>query len=441
MSDLNNKTNQQDQLIEIIEEGNIKLVLDKQKSDELNILYNTTINYEEFKSWALSQKINGFRPGVVPFTEENQNKFLNTTLSKIIPSLKINNFYSINYIKEIFEENKPIQIIVSIEKMPTIPNIDFSEYKIKQYTSNIEHNDILKAIELFSTEHAKPSNLILDLPAKIGDFIKIEITNTKTAQKEIQEVRLNNEKLNSKLVNQLVGQKTNFTTIYKMSEDLLFEIKILEIKEAINLTKEEIANHLKLENKEQIEYKFKEELTIHAGNISKNLIIESILRIIAELDFNLPISVLNKEYRSTYSNTLFNLQYNKNIELESFIQNKLNISLNEFEEKMKKGAMFNAKIKFFLNYFSYQNQFSASEEEINNAIEARSKYFKNGIIEAKEHFSQNTEARTELLESIIHQKSLDKIKGLIQIEETISLSFEELGRIDINILEYKKDIK
>lgn len=433
--DIKATENQSSQIKDYIEKDNITLTLDKGSTDDINTVYNVVIQYDEFKKWESTQKIDGFRPGMVPLTEENQKKFINVTLTKIMGELDLQNSFAVNYIQEHFTKNEPISLILTIEKMPTIPEVNFSEYSIKSFEAKVTNEDVKKSIEIFSKMNSKPSTLVLDIAAKEGDFIKIEITNLQSANKEIQEIKLGNYMLNVDLEKKLIGQKAGFTTIYSLNEELSFEIKILEVKEAVLMNEEEIANQLKI-SKDEISKKFKEELEEGANKISQNIINDSILKIIVELQFGIPASILNSEYKETYSKTLFSLKYNKNIHLETFIKGRLNLSLEEFEKKMRNSAIFNAKLKFFLNYYAYKNNIQATEDDINQAMEGHAQYFKDGIKEAKKHFAEDEKARNNLIENIIHPKVLEDIKSKIKIESPEQVTLENLEKININDITY-----
>lgn len=407
-----------------------------EESDEVNKIYETVIQYEEFIKWSEKQKINGFRPGTVPLNEEIQHKFLNDIVSFIFPKLNIKNVFSVNYVLKNFEKDKPIEISMTVESMPKIPNIDFTKYKVTKYKLKIEKEDIDKAIENFAIIEAKEDINSCNGPAKISDFLKIEIKDLGTNQIQQKDIQLGKFSLNPEIEKQLFDKNVGFVLEHVINDSLKFEIKIIDIKKGIKLTKTEIAEKLKI-NESEIENKFKEDSIEVAKNIEQKILNDTLFKIIVESNFTVPISCINKEFKINYSQTLNDLKYTDGMDLESLVKAKLNISIDEFEQRLQNSAIFSGKLKFFLDYYAFQNKIQASEEDIANLIQARSMYFKNGLKEAQKFFTNNADAKKKLIDDFIHPKVISKLTALLKIKEEKILSFEELQKINIQDIQYE----
>ncbi|WP_342262066.1 trigger factor [Alphaproteobacteria bacterium endosymbiont of Tiliacea citrago] len=425
-----------------LEPREITFKLDEKASTEINKIYSVFVPIEFLKEWAKDQSAPGFRQGKVPLRLLKKDEFLKRHLSNLLNKIKkqdnIEDIFASNYIIKTFDLDSDIEVVLSIEKVPNVPKINFKNISVKTFKALISDENIQNGIKNYANYNAKAGDSV-SRPSEKGDFVDLELEiedfKMNQTEKNKQSIRLGSNTFIPLIENALTGQNIDFQYSHKPNQDIEIRLKIKEIKESVPLTHEEMLDKLNVSNKPLEEF-FKSKLELESQLASKNLILETIKKVILDSEFEVPLSAIQKEYKKALDQTLNNLNYIKDINLEEFIKNKLGISLKEFEANLTNIAAAHAKIRFMYYTIAHQQNIKIEEDEINYAINSQIRFFNNNIEQTKKFYEENELAREEMLENILFSKIAEHLIHKVQKLAPQEISLDELYKINIKDLEY-----
>lgn len=415
---------------------------DEKSSSEINKIYSVIIPIELFKKWSDTQIMPGFRTGKIPLRLLKKDEFLKEILSDLLKEIQkeanIDVVFASNYVVKKFEYESDIELTLSVEKIPMIPKMNFENILVKTFDVNITEENIQKGILNYSTFHSKAGDSILK-NSKNGDFVALDIEIQDLKSNEIQsnkqEIRLGSNTFIPLIEQALVDKEIGYIFTHNVNEDIQIKLTITDIKSAKPLSINEVKEKLNVID-QTLEDFFKDKLTLESKETSNSLILETIKKAILDSKFEIPLSSIQREFQKVWDQTLTNLNYVKELDLEEFIKNKLNISMQEFESNITNIAAAQAKIRFMYYTIAKDENIKIQESEINEALQSQIKFFNNNLEQTKKFYEENEDSKEEMLENILFTKISSILINRVQKTKRETLSLDELHNINVERLEY-----
>ena len=386
-----------------------KETINKKIQDKLNELKNQ-INMK------------GFRPGKVPL-DVLKRQFGKAVYGEVLESVLRENTDSAIKEKKIkvagqpkidiksHGENKDLEYLVLIDKLPEIDTNEIKKVKIVNYEINLSKGEIEKRLE----DIAKNQKNFVDKKdneiSEKGDLVVFDYT-AKVDNKDFE----GNEGKNTQLVlgqdlflkgfdHQLIGVKKNSEIKVnatlpenypkkELSNKLaVFSCKILNIKKSEkNKIDDKFAKNLGAENIDDLKKKITEQMKNEYNNTLNNLTKKEIINQIENFkSFEIPESLIEKE-----------------ISIITQGQKKEDINKNKTEnEKIAKDRI---KVGLFLNEYGEKNNLKVSEDELNQEIAKQIRMMPDQAKQVMEYYKKNPTAASSLKGGIYEDKIISLIK-------------------------------
>lgn len=407
------------------------------------------IPYEEFSkelentlaSISKTASLKGFRKGKAPkefirktygdsIKEEVTEKIININYSQAIKNdnIKTVSYPVISSLK--INENGPITFEALIEVLPSVEvnESEFRGLKIDAINANVKEEEIDETIKSFLESRAQTKTVEADRAVVKGDYVNVDLIGfidgvEKEDLKAISYItNIGTDKgLLKDLDEAILGMKPNeekkVTVIFPedyhskdyASKEVLFNVKLNSLQERVvpelsdELLKEVFKNSPKIQNKEDYLTLLRENLKTNKENEKQTDIRVKISELLLkDRNFDVPNAEIERkvpEIRERAIKNTFGYYANApeyKVEIDNF--------LKENEEGFKKVSINELKLSYILRAIAKQQNFSATNEEIEAELLKTAKALNMTLDKFKVDYSESL-AREVIELSILEQKA------------------------------------
>jgi trigger factor len=378
--------------------------------------------------------LKGFRKGQVPaevikekygqsIWVEESDKVINENVKKIITDNNIKTALTPKIDVKKFEQNQDIELVVSIEVYPQIPEIELNKIKVVKRDSEITSNDLEESLNKLLKFYCKWTPKEVSQKSKLGDAVNIDYVG-KVDKVEFEggaakgyQLELGSKNFIDDFEDQLVGKragdeirvKVKFPKEYHKEElsgkAAEFEVKINEVLSAQmpEVNEEFIKNNFGLKTKSELEDAVKKQIESNYQNIERNLFKKELFDFLnKKYDFDLPTGLVEEQLNVLWKEIEEELKSNPN---------KFKNDKEKDKEKAKKREISERMIRcgFILSELAQKNKIEATNEDINQEIRKILTRFPEQEKAVLEYYQKNQSAVQQLKGSIIEEKTIDFI--------------------------------
>lgn len=418
----------------------------KETPSKLTHSYEVTVPYQTFVDWGnenRSQKtVKGFRPGHAPlsyFKDDWVMACARLIADELISKEKYENVYDVKYILKTFELGKDVMFTLNIELYPEVPKIDLTSINLTKHTAKISKENIATAIKRFASINTKPVDLEKARPTQMGDYINVSVevkdSQGKTEKMNEMDIQLGKKTFLPEIEEKLVGLnikdelKHSFTipetgTMLKdnslVGNQIELKFQINKIQAAKELDEKDMLEYFSVGSKADLEKTFEENIAQEAKHHSNHLLKESLKQELLKHQFEIPMDMVQRRYVNLRQQMFADLgltgQEGKE-DLEKALKEKMNLSLDDFENRSVFIAEAMARISFLMMHFGHEMKIQVTKEELENAIASQKNAFPNGLNEAVQFFEDNPEAKNNLRNTILEDKVAKALVAKTKVTE------------------------
>lgn len=388
-----------------------------------------------------SYRLDGFRVGKAPIEEikkrEAVNLFysvsdtlINDTINDIVEQNKYKLASQANVDFKQFAVDKNIEIQVTFELIPTIPEIKLNEINIDYYKANVTDEDINRTLDRIVSTYKNWT--VKDGVAESGNMTKINFTGYVDGKEfnggkgENYNLQLGSNTFIGGFEEQLIGSKAGdkvkvkvkfpdtYHSINLAGKDAEFDVEVIEVSEAsqVELTDEFIKNTFNVDGLETLKENIKTELLNTYTNISKTKVKNDlVVKLGDSVDFEVPEKALQEKI-----NILTEFKKQDKIDVESI------------QEDIKKEAIRSLKCGYIFADLAEKNDITVTDSDITEAImkEAQSMVGNEKLV--IDFYRNNTRALEGLRIKTLESKVVDFVIDNVNRNE-ITISVEEFNKL------------
>lgn len=414
-----------------------------ENSSNLTKAYKITIPYQTFTNWANenreSKAVKGFRPGHAPLSYFKDDWMLAAArliAEDIIKDEKYEAIFDVKYILETFELGQEVKFTLNIELYPEVPKIELENINLTKHIAQITNADIKKAIEQFASTHFKPAALRAPRKTQMGDFlnvsVEIEDKNGRKEKMNDMNIQLGKKTFLPEIEEKLVGLNLNDTLTHNfeipatgtllrdqnlIGQTINITFKINQIQDAVHFEQKDLLEYFCVLTEGELEKKFQAQMQAEAEKYSNHLLKENLKQELLKYYFEIPINMLQEKYRALRQQVLTDLGYKEDMDLATVIKEKMNLTLEEFENRTIFIAEAMARINFLFMHYGRELNISANQAELDDLIAAQKHMFPNGLNDAVRFFEENPEAKNNLRNQLSEEKIAHALIAKCKINE------------------------
>jgi trigger factor len=424
----------------------IKNIFDKKLKKEYLItlpkdLIETKIS-ENIAKIKTNFSLKGFRKGHVPneiidqkygqsIMADEVDKIISKTVQNIV---KENNFKPAMQPKidiKNFERFKDIEISLSIELYPEVPDIELKKVKAVKREVEIDKSDIEEAQEKLFKNYRKFIDQEESYKAKKGDAVNIDYVGS-IDKKEFEggsakgyQLELGSKSFIDDFEDQLINKKAGdqvkvkvkFPKDYHNAEfsgkNAEFDVKINKVLIAENqkIDDEFIKNTFGIESQEKLKEELKKQIEENYRQISKNLFKKEFFDYVnTKYDFALPEGLVEEQLKDLMKENDAELKANPD---------KIKNEKEEKKDREKKKEIAERMIRcgMILNDIAIKNKVEVSNEDIDKELRKILTRFPGQEKIVIDFYQKNPQAISQLKGSIIEEKTIDFILSVESIEK------------------------
>lgn len=396
--------------------------------------------------------LDGFRKGQVPddiikqkygqsIMADESDKIISDTLKKIV---KENNFKPALPPKidvKIFEENKDIELVASIELYPEVPEVDLKKAKVLKREAEVTANDVDESLNKLLKYYCSWDQQDASYKAKKGDAVNIDYVGRidkvefEGGAAQGYQLELGSKSFIDDFEDQLVGKKSGEQVKVKVkfpkeyhnaefaSKAAEFEVKVNFVLTAKSpeVNDEFIKNTFGIESKDKLESEVKKQVEANYQGVSRNLFKKEFFDFVNKKhDFDLPAGLVEEQLNNLWAETEEELKTNPNKFKNDKEKEKAKDQKREIAERMIRCGM-------VLNEIAQKNKIEATNEDINKELGKILARFPNQEKAVLEYYQKNSGAVQQLKGSIIEEKAIDFILAQDFIEKK-KISIKDLDK-------------
>ncbi len=437
----------------------VKTILDKKLKKDYEIIVPYGLVEQKINESATEIRktlnLKGFRKGQVPVEviKQKYGKSLMAEESDNIISQEVKKIISEKNLKialqpkvdiKVFEEGKDLQIAVSLELFPEVPEINLDKIKIEKREVEIEQKDIdegvNKLLKFYRKFDAQPENY----KAKLGDAVNIDYVG-KIDKEEFEggsaknhQLELGSKSFIDDFEEQLVGCKKGDEVKVKVkfpkeyhSEKFAgkkaeFDVKINEVlsPQKLEINDEFVKNNFGLESKAKLEEEIKKQIIGNYEGLSRDMFKKELFDFLnKKYDFDLPLGLEEEQLKQIWQDVEEELKTNP----EKFKNEK---EKEKAKEEKRKIAQRMIRCGIILNDLAQKNNVEASTDDINKELSKVLQRFAGQEKAIIEYYQKNPSAISQLKGSIIEEKTVDFIieKANIDKKKISTKDFDKLWK-------------
>lgn len=428
-------------------EPQIKKTYDKKLKKEFQIVVPSALVDSRIESYIKKIQpdfsLKGFRKGLVPIkvikekygqsimTEES-DKIISETLRKLTKDNDLKLAMSPKVDFKTFEPEKDIDLTVSFELYPDVPQIDLNKIKITKKEIEISAADTDDALEKFLKFYRNWNKQDASYKAKNGDAVKIDYVG-KIDKKEFEggaaqdyQLELGSKSFIDNFEEQLVGKKSGdevkvkvkFPKEYHNAEyagkAAEFDVKVHEVLtgQMPELSDEFIKNNFGLENKNKLVEALKSQVEARYIGMSRNLFKKELFDFLnKKYDFDLPVGLVEQQFESLWK------------EVEEELKTNPGKFKNDKESEKEKGWKREAaermiRCGMIISDLAQKNKIEISAEELNREVgKILSSFPRDQQQTIIKNLKENHSLIDNLKGSLIEEKTIDFILSQPSLEK------------------------
>ena len=284
---------------------------------------------ERLKEIAPTLQLPGFRPGKVPpalvkkrfgqsLLGEVLEKSVNESSQKTLDERGLRPAAQPNIEVVSFDEGKDLEFNLSVELMPEIKPIDFSDIKLEKLVAEANENDIDDALSKLAEQHKGSEPIKAKRASKNGDIVVIDFVGSVDGEKfdggsaENHHLELGSSQFIPGFEEQLLGKKVgsklevkvtfpdNYGQANLSGKDAVFETEIKEIRQATDIEiNDDFAKLFGMDEISALRDALKTQIEQELGQATKARLKRELLDKLEDVDpFDVPQSMSDQEYES-----------------------------------------------------------------------------------------------------------------------------------------------
>ncbi len=397
-------------------------------------------------------KLDGFRKGQVPedlirqkygqsIMADESDKIISDTLKKIVKDNSLKPALPPKVDVKTFEANKDLEITVSMELYPEVPEVDVAKSKVVKREVEVTSVDVDEALSKLLKFYRSWDIQDASYKAKKGDSVNIDYVGRidkvefEGGKAEGYQLELGSKSFIDDFEDQLVGKKSGeqvkvkvkFPKEYHSAEfagkAAEFDVKVNSVLTAKmpEVTDKFIKDTFGIETKTKLEEEVKKQVENNYQSISRNLFKKEFFDFVNKKhDFELPEGLVEEQLKNLWADVEAELERNPN----KFKNEK---EKEKAKEKKREMAIRMIRCGMVLNELAQKNKIEASNEDINKEISKILARFSNQEKAVLEYYQKNPGAIQQLKGSIIEEKTIDFILAQSSIEKK-KISIKDLDK-------------
>ncbi|MBM5782384.1 MAG: trigger factor [Pelagibacterales bacterium] len=397
-------------------------------------------------------KLDGFRKGQVPedlirqkygqsIMADESDKIISDTLKKIVKDNNLKPALPPKVDVKTFEANKDLEITVSIELYPEVPEVDVSKSKVVKREVEVTSTDVDEALSKLLKFYRSWDSQDFSYKAKKGDSVNIDYLGRidkvefEGGKAEGYQLELGSKSFIDDFEDQLVGKKSGdqvkvkvkFPKEYHSAEfagkAAEFDVKVNSVLTAKmpEVSDQFIKDTFGIETKAKLEEEVKKQVENNYESISRNLFKKEFFDFVNKKhDFELPEGLVEEQVKNLWADVEAELESNPN----KFKNEK---EKEKAKEKKREMAVRMIRCGMVLNELAQKNKIEANNEDINKEIGKILARFANQEKAVLEYYQKNPGAIQQLRGSIIEEKTIDFILSQSSIEKK-KISIKDLDK-------------
>ncbi len=284
---------------------------------------------ERLKEIAPTLQLPGFRPGKVPpalvkkrfgqsLLGEVLEKSVNESSQKTLDERGLRPAAQPNIEVVSFDEGKDLEFNLSVELMPEIKPLDFSDIKLEKLVAEANENDIDEALSKLAEQHKGSEPIKTKRASKNGDIVVIDFVGSVDGEKfdggsaENHHLELGSSQFIPGFEEQLLGKKVgsklevkvtfpdNYGQANLSGKDAVFETEIKEIRQATDIEiNDDFAKLFGMDEISALRDALKTQIEQELGQATKARLKRELLDKLEEVEpFDVPQSMSDQEYES-----------------------------------------------------------------------------------------------------------------------------------------------
>jgi trigger factor len=396
-------------------------------------------------------KMPGFRPGKVPLNllrkqygknvmGEVLQELVNSSAQKAINDNELKPAMEPDIEITSFEEDQDLAYSLTVETLPEIEPVDFSEIEIERLVTKVTDVEVEEALGRIAEQHGVTEAIKSKRAAKDGDFAVIDFVGRldgvefEGGKGEDVELQLGAGRFLPEFEEAVLGMQpgesktfdVNFPEGYP-AENLAgktaqFEATLKELKEPVPAAvDEELAKKTGFDSLDALREDVRQRIQEQYDMISRNRAKRQLLDRLADLhDFSVPEGMVDSEFEQIW----------QQVE-QSRAQEGENAGEEEDEEKQRQEyrdiAERRVRLGLLLSEIGNRNEIQVTQDEVNQAMIREVQRYPGQEQQILEYFQKNPQAQAQLRMPIFEDKAIDFILEMTKVSEK-EVPAEELMR-------------
>jgi trigger factor len=402
------------------------------------------------KSKGKTYKMQGFRPGHVPFPtlekmfgnaalESAISEIVQETTQKALSEKKITVVdkpkYALEPAPDAQEGQEPesFSYTLEFEIQPTVPDQDFKALTLEKVKVTIDAKDVDDLIQEWFAHHKTPKKITKKRKSQKGDVLfadmVVQVKGDEDSQMKGIEILLHPQEVGEELFKELENRSegddvTCHTAVPQNAPNkklrgkkLKTQVHIREIRERVPLeSREELAKALNFKSVEDLEKHAMKALEAKGQEFESLWEKRQILDFLTKGNtFDLPESLVEREFNTLYHQALYALNLKPEEdkahaeERDKKIQEAYGRDEEALKEFYKKAAQRRILLGFVLNHLNQKFKIKLAQIDVQNALLSEARRYPGQEKEVVKFYQDNPAKLSELCAPFLEDKIIDHI--------------------------------
>jgi trigger factor len=394
------------------------------------------------KEIAQSAQIPGFRPGKAPMSILRQRygqavlgevleKAVNETSQQALQEKDLRPAEQPRIEVESFDQGQDLVYKISLELLPEIQPMDFSEIELERIKVAVPEEEIDNALKQMASQVAESEPIEEERPAETGDIAVIDFTGTVDGEAypgmeaNGHHLELGSGSLIPGFEDQVVGMKVGETREVRVTfpsdynntdlagREAVFQVTLQEIRAKKEQEIDDaLAERVGAENVEDLRNKARESLQGQYDQAARTQVKRKLLDVLADNhSFDLPPSMVESEFEQIWQQ----IQQDRE-------QGRLDAEDSQKSDEDLKGeyrgiAERRVRLGLLLSEVGRQNNIEVSQDELQKALIDEVQRYPGQEQEVLQYYQQNENALAALRGPVFEEKVIDYILELGNVSE------------------------
>jgi trigger factor len=397
---------------------------------------------DRLKEVGQQARIPGFRPGKAPMSILRQRfgkavlgevleRAVNDSSQQAVEERGLRPIQQPQIEVESFDENQDLEYKMSMEILPDIEPMEFSEISLERLKVQVPDSEVDEALERLSSHHKDTQPLEEARPAEKGDVLVVDFKGSVDGEElpgmsgEDHHLELGSNRFVEGFEEQLVGAEQGETRHIRVTfpgtyqnerlagNDADFEVTVKEIRETQPVTiDDEFAKKFGEEDLEALKQRVREQIENDYAGLARQRVKRELLDKLSENhDFDVPPSMVEQEFQQIWHQ----IQHDR-------AQGQLDAEdADKDEEQLKEDyrdiAVRRVRLGLLLSEIGRRASIEISQEEMNQALIQEVQRHPGHEREVFEFYQNNPEALSQLRAPLYEDKAVDYILELANVTE------------------------